>query len=197
MTLKDDILEDFSPKNGSLLGAFISFLITTSIFVIIPFLIFNFLFGAMADIDIEELKDIMGGIGDVIDGMWDFAFNLMKYAIPLVLLSIPAGFYRPGSYARIPFKMLYAMYLAAWMWIASRGGIFEIPIDDSFFEGLSQLGLSIGIDVRYIVYVTVMICFAKMFLAFSEFGGHRKKYLEKIEKKKDKMSERKARRLSE
>ena len=42
----------------------------------------------------------------------------------------------------------------------------------------------------------IMICFAMMFLALSELGGNRKDYLEALEKKKDSMSKRKARRLS-
>jgi hypothetical protein len=56
--------------------------------------------------------------------------------------------------------------------------------------------ITLGFDVRYVVYVTLFVCFAMIFVTFAEFAGNRKKYFEYLEKKKDTMSRRKARRLS-
>jgi len=191
MKLKDDILFDLSPKNGSLTRAILTFICVLFIFVIIPYALFLFISGSLPGIG-----DNLGiDTSDLAEGIWPWVVDMMKYAIPLLLLSIPVGFYRAGSYARVPFKMLFALYLGSWLWVASHGGVFTmtLPVFE-IFGGTSTL--TIGIDVRYVVYVMIMICFVMMFLALSELGGNRKDYLEALEKKKDLMSKRRARRLS-
>ena len=181
--LIDDIRSDLSPKHGSLSGAMISFFLTIAIFVAVPYLLFTFASGSLT-----SGTTVFGYTDDIADGVWGWIIDMMKYAFPMILLSVFIGFYRAGSYARIPFKILFALYLGSWLWIASHGGVFSFTI--------ASTSTSITLDVRYIAYVMIMICFAMVFLTFSEFGGNRKKYLEALEKKKDTMSERKARRLS-
>lgn len=175
-----DIKYDLSPKNGTLTGALISFFIALAVFVIAPYAVFLAVSGGMAaawtGADAEILTDLLR----------DQVYRMMKYSIPLILLSLFVGFYRSGSYAKIPFRMIFALYLTSWLWIVSYGGVFEITISE----------MTVGIDIRYVVYVMMMICFAMMFLAFSEFGGNRMKYLKAAEKKRDIMNKRKARRLS-
>jgi len=191
MKLIDDILFDMSPKNGSLAGAALSFICVLMVFVITPYILFAFISGSLPGIGIEFGVDT----SEVSAGIWSWIMDMMKYAIPLLLLSIPVGFYHAGSYARVPFKMLFALYLGSWLWVASHGGVFTMTFPSvEIFGGSSAL--TIGIDVRYVVYVMIMICFVMMFLALSELGGNRKDYLEALEKKKDSMSKRKARRLS-
>jgi len=189
--LIDDILFDLSPRNGSLAGAILSFLCVLMVFVIAPYILFAFISGGLPDIGMEFGIDA----SEIIDGIWPWIVDMMKYAIPLILLAIPIGFYHAGSYARVPFKMLFALYMGAWLWIASHGGIFSmsLPVFEMFG---STSAVTVGIDVQYVIYVMILICFAMMFLALSELGGNRKKYLEALEKKKDTMSKRKARRLS-
>ncbi|MCL2890303.1 MAG: hypothetical protein FWF40_00230 [Methanomassiliicoccaceae archaeon] len=191
MKLIDDILFDLSPRNGTLAGAILSFLCVLMVFVIAPYILFAFLSGGLPDIGIEFGIDT----AEIIDGIWPWIMDMMKYAVPLILLSIPIGFYHAGSYARVPFKMLFALYMGAWLWIASHGGIFDMTLPGFEIFG-STSALTVGLDVKYIVYVMIMICFAMMFVALAELGGNRKKYLETLEKKKDTMSKRKARRLS-
>ena len=180
----DEVRYDLSLKNGSLSGAMISFFISIGIFVIAPYAIFAFASGSF------EGTTVFGDKGDLADGVWGWIIEMIRYAFPLVLLSIPIGFYRAGSFARIPFKILFALYLGSWLWIAAHGGIFSFTLS----EGGTLT--TISLDVRYVAYVMIMICIAMVFLAFSEFGGNRKKYLEALEKKKDTMSRRRARRLS-
>ena len=190
MTLADDIKFDFSPKNGWILGAAIRFFSVLMVFVIIPYMVYSFAASALSDSGAAVIGDL-----DLRNVAWDWVYNMMKYAIPLILLAIPIGFYRKGSYARIPFRIAFSIYLASWLWIASNGGIFSASLSDEWISGTVST-VTLGIDVRYIVYITMMICFAMVFLAFAEFGGNRKKYFEILEKKKDTMSKRKARRLS-
>jgi len=191
MTLTQKILFDFSPKNGTIVGAILSFIFALVTFVIAPYVLFALVSGGLADI-----SGMIGiDVNEMAESVWPMAESMMKYAVPLVLLSIPVGFYRAGSYARVPFKMLFALYLGSWLWVASQGGIFVI--DMPLEIGGSTSALAMGLDIRYIIYVMMMICFVMMFLAFSELGDKRKKYLEALEKKKDKMSKRKMRRLSD
>lgn len=190
MKLIDDLLTDLSPKNGSLLGALLSFIFVLMAFVIIPYLLFAFVSGGLS-----AIGDAFGiDASDISEGIWPWVTDMMKYAIPLVLLSIPIGFYRAGSYARVPFRMMFALYLASWLWIASHGGVFIVTLPSvEIFGGTS---ITIGIDVKYLIYIMIMICFVMVLVAVSELGGNRKEYLEALEKKKDTMSKRKARRLS-
>jgi len=191
MTLADDIKFDFSPKNGWILGAAIHFFVVLMMFVILPYMVYSFAAAALSDAGATSLGDL-----DLRNVAWEWVSNMMKYAIPLVLLAIPIGFYRKGSYARIPFKIIFALYLASWLWISSHGGIFSAEVTGLEIGGTVS-AITLGIDVRYIVYIMIMISVAMAFLAFAEFGGNRKKYFEALEKKKDTMSKRKARRLSE
>ncbi|MDR0334915.1 MAG: hypothetical protein LBH69_03415 [Methanomassiliicoccaceae archaeon] len=190
MTLIDDIRYDLSPKNGWLTGAGIYFFAVLAVFVIVPYLVYSFAADGLASTDVT-----LFGAADLRNGAWLWVSDMMKYAIPLLLLAIPIGFYRAGSYARIPFKIIFAVYLGSWLWVASHGGVFSATVDGIEISGITS-SLTLGLDVRYVVYVTLMICFAMMFLAVSEFGGNRQKYFEYLEKKKDTMSRRKARRLS-
>jgi len=191
MKLIDEIRFDLSPKNGSLAGALLSFICVLTVFVIAPYILFTFISGRLPGIGIEFGIDT----SEIAAGIWPWIMDMMKYAIPLVLLSIPIGFYRAGSYARVPFKMLFALYLGSWLWIASNGGVFDMTLPISELFG-STSTLTIGIDVKYVVYVMVLICFVMVFLALAELGGDRKDYFEALDKKKDTMSKRKARRLS-
>ncbi|MDR2866312.1 MAG: hypothetical protein LBV13_02780 [Methanomassiliicoccaceae archaeon] len=181
MTLKEDIISDLSPKNGSLSGALISFFIAIGVFVIFPYIIFILTAGYIDD-NIAVLEDI----GPIKGAVWAWVEDIIKYSFPLVILSLFIGFYRAGSYVRIPLKILFALYIGAWLWISSHGGVF----------GFSAGGMTLGLDITHVVYVMVMISFAMIFVAFAEFSGNRKKYLEAIDKKKDTMSRRRARRLS-
>jgi hypothetical protein len=192
MTLIDDIKFDLSPKNGSLSGALISFFITISILVVAPYLIFIAASGNISDVG----WTVFGDPGTLMDGAWEWVASMLKYSVPFILLSIPIGFYRAGSYARIPFRILFALYFGSWIWIAAHGGIFEMMLSDASFVSDNFSTITLGLDVRPVVYVMIMISFAMIFLAISEFGSNRKKYFEAIEKKKDTMSRRRARRLS-
>jgi hypothetical protein len=183
---------DLSPKNGSLVGALISFFITIGVFVVAPYVIFMAASGTISDAG----GSVFGSSDVLMNGAWEWVTNLMKYAIPFILLSIPIGFYRAGSYARIPFKIIFALYFGSWLWIASHGGIFDMTLSDAAIISGSTSTITLNLDIRPVVYVMIMICFAMMFLALSEFGGNRKKYFEALEKKKDTMSKRRARRLS-
>ncbi|MCL2607064.1 MAG: hypothetical protein FWD92_00690 [Methanomassiliicoccaceae archaeon] len=186
MTLLRDIRTDFSLENGTLLGAMLSLIIAISMFIVLPYTVALYASGGLEQIAI-------GNAGAMEYGMWDTVSDLMKYAVPLILLSIPVGFYRSGSYAKIPFRILFTFYLGAWIWIASQGGIFTVEMG-SVADGISSMTLNL--DVRYIVFIVMIICLAMMFLAFAEFGGSREKYLKALEKKKDTMSKRKVRRVS-
>jgi hypothetical protein len=151
----------------------------------------------MASGTIADTGGTVFGDSDILmNGAWEWVADLIKYSLPFILLSIPIGFYRAGSYARIPFKILFALYFGSWIWIAAHDGIFEMMLSDASFISDNFSTISLGLDVRPIVYVMIMISFAMIFLTISEFGSNRKKYFEAIEKKKDTMSRRRARRLS-
>jgi hypothetical protein len=192
MTLIDDIRFDLSPKNGSIVGALISFFITRGVFVVAPYALFMAASGTIAGTG----GTVFGDSDALMNGAWEWVADLIKYSVPFVLLSIPIGFYRAGSYARIPFKILFALYFGSWLWIASHGGVFEMTLSGASVMSGGVSTMALALDVRPVVYVMIMICFAMIFLAISEFGGNRKKYFEAIERKKDTMSKRRARRLS-
>ncbi|MDR0778264.1 MAG: hypothetical protein LBE48_02335 [Methanomassiliicoccaceae archaeon] len=192
MTLIEDIRFDLSPKNGSLVGALISFFITIGAFVVAPYVIFIAASGTITDTG----GTIFGSSDVLMNGAWGWVSDLMKYALPFIILSIPIGFYRAGSYARIPFKILFALYFGSWLWIAAHGGVFEMFLSDAAVVSGSASTIILDLDVRPVTYVMIMISFAMIFLAISEFGSNRKKYFEAIEKKKDTMSRRRARRFS-
>ena len=175
---------DFSLKCGSLGSAFCSLCVAVVGYILIPLSIISLIDGIGT-----ELSSVMtvGGIdfGLILMEIEPYLDILMMYSIPLVFLSIPIGFYPPGNYARIPFKLISALYLAALLLMFTNGGFLSITIDAASMgiPGLTTVGLDL--QIQAIIYILALISAAKGFLAFAEFSSNRKDYLKDMRGESD------------
>lgn len=180
MGMKEDAVSDFRFRRGSPGGAFLSLSKAIVKFIMLPL-------GMLA---------LIAGIGNGLPtGGMDFAAiieqlsvylnRLMVYAIPLVILAIPLGFYPKGNYARIPFKLIYGLYLALLLLLFTDGGVLSMSLDGSTLgiEGLTAV--KVDLRIQTVIYILALISVVKAFMAFAEFGSYRKDYLKSMAEKEE------------
>ena len=176
---------DFSLKCGSFGSAFCSLCVAVVTYIVLPLSIIALIDGVGADLSAAIAGTTGIDFGQILLEIKPYLDMLMLYSIPLIFLSIPIGFYPAGNYARIPFKVISALYLAALLLMFTNGGFLSITIDAS---GMGVPGLtSVGLDlqIQAIIYILALISAAKGFLAFAEFSSNRKDYLEELHGESD------------
>ena len=139
-----DYFSEFSPKCMSFGGAFLSVAITVTIYILLPLAGIAFIAGVGS-----SLTEAMEGSVDfntILDQFAVYLRSLMIYSIPLIILSVFVGLYEKGSYARIPFKFAYCLYLAAVMLLFTKGGEMDMFIDGSTIgEGIHSIEIVLEI----------------------------------------------------
>ena len=196
--MSNDYLSDFSLKCGSWTSSFFYLCKAITVYIIIPLALIALLQGMG-----PRMNEIMAAeidFGPVLDEFIVYLDRYLIYSIPLVILSIFIGYYSPGSYARIPFKFLSAVYLAIMLLLFTEGGHLYVSMPAEAVESMGLAGLDLTLDVVGIIYILSIISFVKGFLAFTEFSDNRKQYLEDLAEKfntKDEKATNKARKKSE
>ena len=173
---------EFRLRYSSPGGAFLSLALVLFSFILLPLSLFALLNGVAGNMGTEGLFDMSPEqIQIILDKIWEYIRRLIRYSIPLLLIAIPLGLYRPGSYARIPFKFLFAIYSVIIIIGFTDGGIIELALSDMPIE-LGEIPLddiAITLDITVFIYITILIGTAGAFLAFTEFASNRKDFVEK------------------
>lgn len=179
MGMKEDAVSDFRLRRGSPGGAFLSLCIALVKYIMIPLGLLSLL-GSLAN----GLSSGSGlDFGTVIDQLAVYLDRLMVYAIPLIVLAIPLGFYPKGNYARIPFKLIYGLYLALLLLMFTDGGVLSISLDGSALSAGEISGVRVDLRIQAVIYILALISVVKAFMAFAEFGSYRKDYLDSLAEK--------------
>lgn len=183
---RNSVSDDFSFDNGDLNRAFLSFTVAFLLFVIVPLSIYAVVDGTVNQAilsnsinpqDIEEVRILM-------TSFWTYLSRFVSYSVPLLILSIPIGFYPAGNYAKIPFRVLAALYMIVLVIILTNGGHVAITLFNVISTGQFTINaLSSEFIIKPIIYIVSIICITKACLAFAEFSGSRKKYLEHLSEK--------------
>ena len=163
-------------------GAFLSFSVTLFTLILLPLSLFALINGLVANMGTEGI----GGIPpeqmqQILDELWLYVRKLIRYAIPLLIIAIPMGLYRAGSYAKIPFRFLFAIYSVIIVIALTDGGMIQVAIDLPMEMGseFSVEDMVITLDITVFIYITMLIGTAGAFLAFTEFASGRKDFMEK------------------
>ena len=177
---------EFALSKGSFGQAFLCVIKTAVSFIILPLCLFALMEGVM-DIAVANGMFSSGMFEDMTDISQGMIRRAIKYSLPFLIIAIPMGFYPSGNAAKIPFRLIFAIYMVIWIWVITGGGVMfaemsSIPIGGSL--AVDHIGLTI--DLTNVLYITLMIGLAKGFLAFSEYGSHREKYLQELHKKEKK-----------
>ena len=176
---------DFSLKCGSFGSAFCNLCCAITVYILLPLSLISLIDGIGTDLSAALAGSSGIDFGQVLIQLRPYLDMLMMYSIPLVILSIPIGFYPAGNYARIPFKLVSALYLAALLLMFTNGGFLSVSIDASAMgvPGLSTVGLDL--QIQAIIYILALISVARGFLAFAEFSSNRKDYLKELRGESD------------
>jgi hypothetical protein len=177
---------EFALSKGSFGQSFLCVVRTAVGFIIIPLCTFALIEGVM-DVAIANGMFSSSMFDDMTDLSQGMLMRAIKYSLPFLIIAIPMGFYPSGNAAKIPFRLLFAVYMVIWIWVITNGGVIfaemgTIPIGG----GLTMDSIGLRINLTNVLYITLMIALAKGFLAFSEYGSHREKYLEELNKKEKK-----------
>ena len=163
-------------------GAFLSFSVTLFTLILLPLSLFALINGLVANMGTEGI----GGMPpeqmqQILDELWLYVRKLIRYAIPLLIIAIPMGLYRAGSYAKIPFRFLFAIYSVIIIIGLTDGGMVDIALDLPIDAGseFSIENIVITLDITVFIYITMLIGTAGAFLAFTEFASNRKDFMEK------------------
>ncbi len=109
-------MSDYALKNGSVARGIGSFIKTLISFVIVP-LVILIVADKVMDMAATELGSYMDttSMKDAMAVARDVAEDAIRYSLPFLVLSIPIGFYPRGNSARIPFKLIWAFYMAIYI----------------------------------------------------------------------------------
>lgn len=171
-------------RDGQIGGAFLMFVKILFIFVIVPLSAYALLTGLM-DIAAQNGTELFDGSSQdqIMTLARDTLVRALAFSIPLLIIAIPMGFYPAGNAAKIPFRLMFAIYLAIWTWIVTTGGIFDFAISGIQSGSMDISSISVTLDLTLLIYIVIILCIVKGFLAFSEYGSNREKYLEDVEER--------------
>lgn len=169
-------ISDF--RCGSVWGSVNAVGITFVLYILIPLIIMYMIsslgesIGASADMDLTIFTDEIN----------KYLIRLALYSIPLLFISLFKGYYAPGNRARIPFKVVYSLYVALMLLLVTNFGNFTAAVDmSSIIDGMGDV--SVVLNVGMLIYILAAISAAKAPLAFTEYIDKRKEYQEtKLEK---------------
>ncbi|MDD4244767.1 MAG: hypothetical protein PHI62_01145 [Candidatus Methanomethylophilaceae archaeon] len=163
-------------------GAFLSFSVTLFTLILLPLSLFALINGLVANMGTELIGEMTPEqMQQILDELWLYVRKLIRYAIPLLIIAIPMGLYRAGSYAKIPFRFLFAIYSVIIIIGLTDGGMVDIALDLPIDAGseFSIENIVITLDITVFIYITMLIGTAGAFLAFTEFASNRKDFMEK------------------
>lgn len=183
-------MSDFSLKNGSFGGGLVGMLSAALVFLVIPaslatlgLHIFDL---AIADIaaGAEFALDLDTAVA-LQDQMLQFRDDVILYSIPIIILGFPVGFYPKGNFGRVPFGILQAGTIAMWIWYITRGGVLPVSVDIPVDLGGIDVDASVSLTLVLtgFIYLFMIVALAKGAYFFAEYGGNRKKYLLRKQKR--------------
>ncbi|KQM10807.1 hypothetical protein AOA81_01120 [Methanomassiliicoccales archaeon RumEn M2] len=91
------------------------------------------------------------------------------------------GLYRAGSYAKIPFRFLFAIYSVIILIGLTDGGYdgYRPGPAHGYGQRFELDDVVITLDITVFIYISMLIGTAGAFLAFTEFASGRKEFMEK------------------
>lgn len=170
-----DARSDFDHERGSIWKALFSFLKYFITLVVIPLgiiALINMYVGKM-DLSTETQELLRSALGEV-DVYID---RIVLMAIPMLIIAIPLGFYREGSYAKIPFRFAEGLWAGIMLLVVTNFGTFGMTLNDLVVSS-SSFDIGINLAIAPVIYIMFGLCVVRAFLAFVEFKGAREEYLD-------------------
>jgi len=156
---------------GGVAGAIAYFMKTLIVFIVIPLAIFYslpYLFTAVGGVP-DEMRQQVENLKPYID-------TLVMWSIPLVVLSIPIGYFFRGDIWKVPFRIAYGV-AAAWMiWMVTHGGRMSLSMKDASLGSVTVSSITIGVNNSILIMVTLTVCVLKGLLGIYEYYTYRDEF---------------------
>jgi hypothetical protein len=154
---------------GGVKGAVAYFLKTLIVLVILPLAVYYCIpsiFDAVAG----------GAAGDIsaqVEKLKPYIDRILIFAIPLLIISIPLGYYPRGDKRKAVCRMAYAVAGAAFLWFVTDGGKFDLVMNDVGLGDVSASSFSIGLNNTTIILILIVLCLLKGLLGILEYRCYR------------------------
>jgi len=157
---------------GGTKGAVKYFLKTFIALIVVPSIIYfsiPYLFDAIAG----------GAAGDISAQMKDlepYFIRLILCAIPMVIISIPLGYFARGDKRKVPCRIAYGVAAAALVLIVTNGGKFNLSMADVDLGAALVSSFSITLTNTVLVMIIVILCLLKGLLGILEYRVYRDEF---------------------
>jgi len=157
---------------GGVKGAVSYFLKTLIVFIVLPLAFYYsipYLFDAVA-------PGISGDMKEQVETLWPYIEKMIYCAIPLVIISIPLGYFKRGDKRKVPFRIAYGIAAAALIWIVTNGGKFDLAMSDVGLGSVSVASFSITLNNSLLIMITMVICVLRGFMGILEYRSYREEF---------------------
>ncbi len=174
---------------GGLFNGIASSLYSALVFIVMPIVVILFMIGvinvAVADLGTDLPEMAVDVIDEVIAGMELFMFNVVVYAIPIILVAFPLGFFKRGSVLRLLSGLAQVPLIALWLYYITNGGVLLVDISNISPESFLPEGIPLSfaltgvleMDMSGLFYLLMALILAKGAVHLAEYGGYRSRYL--------------------
>ncbi len=174
---------------GGLFNGIASSLYSTLVFIVSPIVLILFMIGvinvAVADLGAELPQLGIDMIDEVIAGMEAFMLNVIVYAIPIIIVAFPLGFFKRGSMLRLLSGLAQVPLIALWLYYITEGGVLLVDLSNISAESFLPESLPLGfaftgvleMDMSGLFYLLMALIVAKGAVHIAEYGGYRSRYL--------------------
>jgi len=159
-------------RKGGAKGAVAYFLKTFIVFIVLPLAFYYsmpYLFDAVA-------PGIAGDMKEQVETLWPYIEKLVLCSIPLVVISIPLGYFARGDKRKVPFRIAYGIAAAALVWTVTNGGKFNIAMNDVGLGAVSVSSFSIALNNTTLIMITMLICVLRGFMGILEYRSYRDEF---------------------
>ncbi len=174
---------------GGLFNGIASSLYSSLVFIVSPIVVILFMIGvinvAVADLGTDLPQLTIDVIDEMIVGMEVFMFNVIVYAIPIIIVAFPLGLFKRGSVLRLLSGLAQVPLIALWLYYITEGGVLLVDLSNISAESFIPEDLPLAfaltgaleLDMSGLFYLLMALILAKGAVHLAEYGGYRGRYL--------------------
>ena len=157
---------------GGVGGAFSYFIKTLIVFIVLPLGIYY----AIPHIFDAVAGGAYGDISAQVEELKPYIDKFVFFAIPLVIISIPLGYFPRGDIRKAVFRMAYAVGMVVLLWFVTNGGKFNIMMNDVGLGDVTVSWFSIGLINTTLICVSIGLCLLKGLTGLLEYRVYRDEF---------------------
>ncbi|MDR0778652.1 MAG: hypothetical protein LBE48_04370 [Methanomassiliicoccaceae archaeon] len=154
---------------GGVKGAAAYFLKTLIALVILPLAVYY----AIPSIFDAVAGGAAGDIAEQVEKLKPYIDRIVIFAIPLLIISIPLGYYPRGDKRKAVCRIAYGAAGAVFLWFVTNGGRFDLAMNDVGLGNVSASSFTIGLNNTTLILIAIVLCLIKGLLGILEYRCYR------------------------